>query len=146
MEGRDVAVCDIPGAFMHSDLDDAEVIHVKLEGIMAEIMTTINPKLYTKYIVMERERPVLYMRLRKALYGTVQAAMLFWENLSGKLTEWGFTINAYDFCVANKIIKTKQCTIAWHVDDLKISHVDPKVVTMLIKQLDDEYGQKIVGG
>merc|ERR1712115_582534 len=29
MEGRDVAVCDIPGAFMHSDLDDAEVIHIK---------------------------------------------------------------------------------------------------------------------
>merc|ERR1712115_544651 len=130
MEGRDVAVCDIPGAFMHSDLDDAEVIHVKLEGIMAEIMTTINPKLYTKYIVMERERPVLYMRLRKALYGTVQAAMLFWENLSGKLAEWGFTINAYDFCVANKVIKGKQCTIVWHADHLWIPMGDLQVINV----------------
>ena len=30
MENRCVATCDIPGAFMHADMD--EVVHVKLEG------------------------------------------------------------------------------------------------------------------
>jgi hypothetical protein len=52
----------------------------------------------------------------------------------------------YDLCVANKIIDGKQCTIAWHVDDLKISHVDPNAVTSIIGLLDDTYGQEIVEG
>mmetsp|Transcript_29328 Transcript_29328/g.44391 ORF Transcript_29328/g.44391 Transcript_29328/m.44391 type:complete len:187 (+) Transcript_29328:161-721(+) len=30
-----------------------------------------------------------------------------------------------DWCVANKDIKGSQCTIIWHVDDLKISHKMP---------------------
>ena len=29
----------------------------------------------------------------------------------------------------------KQCTILWHVDDLKISHTDNKVVTNIISKL-----------
>jgi len=35
MEGRDVATADIPGAFMHTDMD--ETVHVRLEGTMAEL-------------------------------------------------------------------------------------------------------------
>jgi hypothetical protein len=34
---------------------------------------------------------------------------------------------------ANKMIDGKQCTIVWHVDDLKISHVKEKVKTIIIK-------------
>ena len=34
----------------------------------------------------------------------------------------------------------KQYTILWHVDDFKISHVDPEVVTSIIKKLDGKYG------
>jgi hypothetical protein len=48
--------------------------------------------------------------------------------------------------VANKKINGKQCTIVWHVDDLKVSHVDPKVVTAVLESLDARYGQEIVGG
>jgi hypothetical protein len=68
----------------------------------------------------ERGKPVIYVILRKALYGTLQAALLFWENISSQMQEWGFEINPYDLCVANKTIDQKQCTIMWHVDDLKI--------------------------
>jgi hypothetical protein len=67
---------------------------------------------------------VLYVQLKKALYRTLQAAMLFWEDLLGNLIKWGLEINPYDWCVANKMIDGKQCTIVWHVDDPKISYVD----------------------
>ena len=53
----------------------------------------------------------------------------------------GFTLNSYDTCVANKIIFGKQCTIVWHVDDLKISHVNPNVVTSIIDTLSEKYGK-----
>ena len=36
-------------------------------------------------------------------------------------------MNPYDICVTNRIVQGKQHTITWHVDDVKSSHVDPKV-------------------
>ena len=145
-ENRDVAVLDIPGAFMQAGIpENADATHVKLEGVMAETMTKINPK-YSEYTVIENKKPVIYLRLDKALYGTVQAALLFWKNLTDTLKSWGFTLNKYDNCVANKTIKGHQCTILWHVDDLKVSHKSPKVVAQIIRKLQQRYGQELVDG
>ena len=116
-----------------------ETVHLRLEGTMAELLTRLDPKLYRKYIFSERGKPVLYVELLKALYGTLRAALLFWKKLSGKLIEWGFNINPYDWCVANKTINDKQCTILWHVDDLKILHVDATAVTKIIATLNQEF-------
>jgi hypothetical protein len=138
MEGRDVATVDIPGAFMQADMD--ETVHVKLEGTMAELFARLDPQLYRKYVRSERGKPVLYVELLKALYGTIRAALLFWRMLSAKLVEMGFEINPYDWCVANKTVNGRQCTVLWHVDDLKISHVDANVVTEIIKNIDREFG------
>jgi hypothetical protein len=62
--------------------------------------------------------------------------------LSSVLIDWGFEVNPYDACVANKMINGKQCTILWHVDDLKISHVDEDVVTDVISKLSAEFGKE----
>ena len=35
----------------------------------------------------------------------------------------------------------KICTVIWHVDDLKISHVNPTVVTEVLKNLEKVYGK-----
>jgi hypothetical protein len=40
------------------------------------------------------------------------------------------------------MVNRKQCTILWHVDDLKISHVDPEVVKSVIDQLNERYGKE----
>ena len=40
------------------------------------------------------------------------------------------------------MINGKQCTILWHVDDLKISHVDPIEVTKIITLLSDTFGKE----
>jgi hypothetical protein len=144
IRGRDVATCDIPGAFMQSAMKGKVVM--KLEGVRAEVIIKIDPKLYKKFVATENGRDVIYVILTKALYGTLQAALLFWQNLSTALKKLGFKINPYDFCVANKTIDGKQCTAVWHVDDLKISHEDAKVVTTILNLLDAKYGQEIVGG
>ena len=125
---------------MHIDMD--ELVHMRLEGTMAELVVKLDPAMYRKFVIDERGKQVLYVELRKALYGTLRAALLFWQHLSAKLKEWDFTNNPYDWCVANKYINGKQCTILWHVDDLKISHVDPKVVTEIIELLKGEYGKE----
>lgn len=140
LENRDVATVDIPGAFMQADMD--EVVHMKLEGKMAELLVRIDPKLYRRHVLLENGKQVLYVELKKALYGTLKAALLFWRRLSGQLIEWGFKPNPYDSCVMNKVINGAQCTILWHVDDLKISHVDREVVTEVIDLLEKEFGKE----
>ena len=40
----------------------------------------------------------------------------------------------------NKIIDNKQCTILWHIDDLKKSHVEPAVFPRVLTDIDAEYG------
>ena len=39
----------------------------------------------------------------------------------------------------NRIIKGKQCTILWHVDDLNMSHVDSDIVSRILSDIDAEY-------
>jgi hypothetical protein len=61
----------------------------------------------------------------------------------GDLEVNGFTLNPYDPCVANKMVNEKQFTITWHVDDLKLSHMDDKEVTKMIVWLKSIYGDDI---
>ena len=139
-ERCDVATVNIPGAFMQGEQD--ETVHMRLEGTLAELLTKCDPKLYCQYVVTENNKPVLYVELIKALYGTLRAALIFWRKLTAKLIEWGFTINPYDWCVANKQINGQQCTFVWHVDDMKISHADSRVVDTIINILEQEFGKE----
>jgi hypothetical protein len=76
MEQRQVMTCDVPGAFMQVDVD--EVVHVRLVGPLAILLTKVDPTLYTKYMTTEKGKPVLYVQLQKALYGTL------WRCYSGE--------------------------------------------------------------
>eukprot|EP00957_Ditylum_brightwellii_P033410 2531033-Ditylum_brightwellii.AAC.1 len=71
MEGRDVAIVDIPGAFMQAKID--ELVHVKLDGELVDLIMKLDPS-YAQYITYERGKNVIYTELDKALYGTMQAA------------------------------------------------------------------------
>ena len=139
-EGRDIATCDVPGAFIHADID--EVVHLHLDGEIADLLLKVDPS-YSKYAIKEGGKTVIFTELSKALYGTLQAALLFWKNLSEFLiNELGFVVNPYDWCVVNKTINGKQCTVGWHVDDLKISHHDSRVVDDILHALNERYGKE----
>ena len=83
----------------------------------------------------------MYAESNKAIYGTLEASLLFWAKLSKSLKEMGYQINEYEWCVMNNSIDNKQFTILWHVDDLNISHVDSAVVSRVISDIDTEYGK-----
>ena len=140
LERRDVATVDIPGAFMQADM--VGDVYMKLEGKIAELLTELEPDQYNKYLQKVKGKSVMYVKLRKALYGTLQAALLFWQDLKKTLTDWGFIVNPYDSCVANKIVNGSQCTVLWYVDDLKISHKDKVVVSSVIEHLSKRYGNE----
>jgi Reverse transcriptase (RNA-dependent DNA polymerase) len=139
LERRCVVTCDIPGAFMHADID--ELIHIKLEGELADLLIRLDPT-YQQFATMEHGKRVIYAKLNKALYGTLQASLLFWKKFKTFLTDLGFEDNPYDSCVMNKMVNNKQCTIGWYVDDLKISHVEEAVVEEIVAKLQEEYGKE----
>ena len=75
---------------------------------------------------------MLFVKVHKALYVMLKSALLFYKKLRSDLENEGFKINPYDGCIANKIVNRRQVTITWHVDDLKISHIDPWEITKII--------------
>jgi len=76
-EGIHVAVTDISGAFLHADME--EDVHMLLEGTIAKLIMKLDPSLYRKYIWENKnDKSILNVKLRKALYGTLQAMLLFW--------------------------------------------------------------------
>jgi hypothetical protein len=40
------------------------------------------------------------------------------------------------------MIDGKQCTILWHVNDLKMSHMDPEANAKIIGLIDEEFGRE----
>ena len=61
MEHRKVLTCDVPGAFMQVDVD--EVVHIRLEGPLAELLTQVDPELYSEYLLKEHGKTVMYVQL-----------------------------------------------------------------------------------
>ena len=69
------------------------------------------------------------------------SSITIWKLLSNTLQEWGFKINENDRCVASKKNNGKQCTIEWHVDNLKISCVDKAVVEQILQKINEKFGE-----
>jgi hypothetical protein len=70
----------------------------------------------------------------------MRSALLFYQKFVHDLESKGFIINPYNPCVANKMMNGKQMTVGWHVDDLKVSHKDPEVLTEFREWLMLKYG------
>ena len=141
-EGRDVVTFDIPGAYLHA-LSDKQTIML-LKGPLAELMVMVDPKIYRKYVTYDSKGvPLMYAKMNKALYGLLRSALLFYRKLVGDLEAYGFKLNPHDLCVANAMINGKQMTVTWHVDDLKVSHMDPWEVTKFGNYLAGIYGEEL---
>ena len=83
---------------------------------------------------------MLYLRILRALYGCIESALQWYNLYKITLKSEGFVVNPYDFCVANKVINRKQCTITWYVDDNKLSHDDPKVMDSVLSMIKRYFG------
>jgi hypothetical protein len=95
---------------------------------------------YRDFVVMEGNQKVLYVHITKAIYGLLESAMLFYKKLMVDLKKYGFKLNLYDPCVTNKMVNRKQLTMSWHVDDLKASHMDPKIIDGFVQGIEETYG------
>jgi hypothetical protein len=143
-DSRDVATCNIPNAFIQTEVEDVDQqgnrTVMNIRGALVDLLCQLHP-VYAKFVKQEKQGPVLYLHVKKAIYGMMESALLFYKKLCGNLKGYGFILNPYDPCVANKMVGKSQMTVSWHVDDLKVSHKDDQVVTNFLTWLKAQYGQ-----
>ena len=107
---------------------------------MADLLIKTALEIYRKHITINRKgETVLYLRALNAIYGIMKAALLFYQKFVGDLMTIGLELNPYDPCATNKTTNRKQLTVVWHVDDIKVSHVEAEVVTRMEKCLREKY-------
>ena len=148
-EGRDVAIIDIPNAFIQADAPekdkDGDRFTMRIEGPLVDMLVDLEPERYKNYVTYRGMIPVLYVIVTKAIYGMLQAALLFYKKLVKDLQKIGFKINPYDPCVANRTVNGIQHTVTWHVDDVKSRVGNPTVNDDFIAWLDKIYDSDIKG-
>jgi len=59
-EKRDVAVLDVPGAYLHADLPADKFVLLKIEGQFVDIMVDVNPE-FKEDVRFENGKKVLYV-------------------------------------------------------------------------------------
>ena len=83
---------------------------IKLTGKTVDVMYEVNTS-YNNFISLEKGKRVLYLKLKKALYGCIQSEIMWYDTFKGCLEKMVFKLNKYDPCVANKVINGEQCTL-----------------------------------
>jgi Reverse transcriptase (RNA-dependent DNA polymerase) len=136
-ERRKVAVVDIGGAFLNADMDTGILVHMRLDATMSGLLCRLDPR-YRDYM---DSRGCIVVRLDKALYGCVESAALWYDNLSQSMQNLGYECNEYEPCVFNRLDERgTQCTATVHVDDLFISRRSPSMIEHLCGGHKTRYG------
>jgi hypothetical protein len=134
MEGRCVATVDITGAYLNATMSGQTVL-MRLDQTMAAVLVQIRPD-YRPFLT---KNGGMVVQLDKALYGCIESAKLWYQDLRRTLEDMGFKANANDACVFNKTIDGKQCTVCVYVDDLFITCKNLTSIEWVIARLRKAY-------
>jgi hypothetical protein len=127
----DVVTADITGAFLESILPTNDIVYMYLSRDAVDELKKIDPSIY-EYILEDGR---VLVKLLRALYGTIQAAMLWYKLLRKIILEYGFIQHVNDRCVF--ILKRKGVVfiVGFHVDDLLMVCKDKNLISHFIAYL-----------
>ena len=81
-EHRKTAIVDLPGAYLSANMDNEEEVLMVLRGDLAEMMALAAPEVYRPYVATgPNGKPILYVKLLRALYGLLKSALLLYKKL-----------------------------------------------------------------
>ena len=84
---------------------------------------------------------VLYLLVLRKICDCIESALLWYNLFSTTLEGLDFEINSYDGCVSKNVIEGTQCTIDWYVDDNRLSHKIPEVISDIINEVRKHLGE-----
>ena len=74
---------------------------------MAILLVESDKDKWHKHLQKENRKWIVYVNCVKAIYGTMNTALLAYKKLAKLFLEWGFVMNPYDPCVWNKMVGGK---------------------------------------
>jgi hypothetical protein len=142
-QGYDVTTADIGGAFTEAFVPDDIEVHTILDKTNARLLCNLKPD-YAAYLRMDGS---MVVRLKRALYGCLMSARLWYDRLAGVLVSAGYTVNPCDVCVFIKVVDGATSTVLFHVDDLMIGSALAEHTISLLDVLRKEFKEiKVVRG
>ena len=124
---------DIGSAYLNANI--AKDVFMVLDSEIVEVLRQVHPEVDK----LRQDDGSIIVKLKKALYGCVESAKLWYSNISNKLISIGFKPNAKDPCILNKVYMGKQLTVCLYVDDFLCTCVDETGLKWLQEELLKEY-------
>lgn len=141
-ERRKVVAFDITGAYLNASMSEGNKIYMRIDKDVARVLCKLDAS-YSKFLTVNGS---VVVQLDKALYGLVEAAKLWYDNISEALISIGFERNPTEKCVFNKVdSKGVQCTVVLYVDDSKVASESEELideVRILFKSKYKEVGER----
>jgi len=134
LEQRKVRTIDITGAYLNASME--REVFMRLDPKLAKILCEVGGSEYTDNLNPDGS---LIVELKKALYGCVESAKLWYEDLSKCLMSLGFVKNEKDSCIFNVLVQGHQCTVSVYVDDLMCTCESDEVLEWLESKLRERY-------
>ena len=98
-EEREVAIFDVPGAYLCASIPKDKNVLIKFHCQFTEIMCGVNPE-YKKNVIAEKGQNILYVKVLQAINGCIKSALLWYDLYSQTSVKMSFELNPYDNCVA----------------------------------------------
>jgi Reverse transcriptase (RNA-dependent DNA polymerase) len=127
VEERFVMIGDVGSAYLNAVMptdNPDKILYISIEpDVASEII-----RQDATFAPFQRANGTLVVQLNKALYGCIESAKLWYQEIAGTLTRHGFTANSTDICIFNKMVRGTQITIAVYVDGLMMTSTDKKLI------------------
>ena len=81
-EDWDVAICNVPNAFIQTCLtNNKDKLVMQLLRPLATLLVDLAPKIYSLYFMTDKHgHPVLYICILNAMYGIMRAVLLYYQH------------------------------------------------------------------
>ena len=83
-------------AYLQADMEDLAIL--RKVGTSVDVLCKVNRE-YKHFLIEERGNKLIYLRIKKALYGCIQLEMLLYNIFSETLKKMVFKINPYTISV-----------------------------------------------
>ena len=133
-KAQHVMTLDHKAAYLNASMVGNSV-YVRLGKDVAVLLCKLAPK-YHQFI---RADGTITVKLRRALYGCIESAVLWYKELSSTLLGLGFKKNPYDECSFTREIEGRIDSILVYVDDLMIFSELPQTLTSIADALRSKY-------
>ena len=130
-----VMTLDHTAAYLNADMK-GPTVEMMLSPDVVKMLCDIDEK----YKIFIRENGKIIVRLKKALYGCVQSAVLWYNELKSTLVKIGFRENPYDVCSFTRARGISTDRILVYVDDLFITSDSEQVLDDIDETLRKTYG------